>query len=129
MLKKVDMREVAQAATDGAHSATVDAACAAEFKRWSIGRKCAVVLRLLRGESVDAVSREVSVTIAELEQRRELALAGIEAGLKSRQTDPLKVKLKDTVHRVGELTMEVEILHMACERQERRPLIVQRSST
>ncbi|MEX3605938.1 MAG: hypothetical protein VB142_05475 [Burkholderia sp.] len=86
-------------------------------------------MRLLRGESVDAVSREVSVTIAELEQWRELALAGIEAGLKSRQTDPLEVKLKDTVHRVGELTMEVEILHMAREWQERRPLIVQRSST
>ncbi|MEX3548168.1 MAG: hypothetical protein VB125_03180 [Burkholderia sp.] len=129
MLKKVDMREVAQAATEGAHSATVAAACAAEFKRWSIGRKCTVVLRLLRGESIDAVSREVGVTIAELEQWRELALAGIEAGLKSRQTDPLEVKLKDAVHRVGKLTMEVEILRMERERQERRPLIVRRSST
>ncbi|MEX3583140.1 MAG: hypothetical protein VB137_12045 [Burkholderia sp.] len=62
MLKKVDMREVAQAATEGARSATVDAACAAEFKRWSIGRKRAVVLRLVRGECVDAVSCEVGVT-------------------------------------------------------------------
>ncbi|MEX3606154.1 MAG: hypothetical protein VB142_07240 [Burkholderia sp.] len=86
-------------------------------------------MRLLRGESVDAVSREVGVTIAELEQWRELALAGIEAGLKSRQTDSLEVKLKDAVHRVEELTMEVEILRMARERQERCPLIVRRSST
>ncbi|MEX3583427.1 MAG: hypothetical protein VB137_14215 [Burkholderia sp.] len=62
MLQKVDMREVAQAATEGARSATVDAACAAEFKRWSIERKRAVVLRLWRGESIDAVSREVGVT-------------------------------------------------------------------
>ncbi|MEX3582040.1 MAG: hypothetical protein VB137_04310 [Burkholderia sp.] len=62
MLKKVDMREVAQGATQGARSATVDAACAVEFKRWSIGRKRAVVLRLVRGESVDAVSCEVGVT-------------------------------------------------------------------
>ncbi|MEX3581656.1 MAG: hypothetical protein VB137_01775 [Burkholderia sp.] len=38
-----------------------------EFKRWSVGRKRAVVLRLLRGESIDAVSRKVGVTIAELE--------------------------------------------------------------
>ncbi|MEX3582095.1 MAG: hypothetical protein VB137_04720 [Burkholderia sp.] len=45
---------------------------------------------MLRGESIDPVSREVGVTIAELEQWRELALAGIEAGLKSRQTDPWK---------------------------------------
>ncbi|MEX3583194.1 MAG: hypothetical protein VB137_12435 [Burkholderia sp.] len=76
---------------------------------------------MLRGESIDAVSREVGVTIAELEQWRELALAGIEAGLKSRQTDPLQVKLKEAVHRVGELTMEVEILRMERERQERPP--------
>lgn len=53
-------------------------------------RKRSVVLRLLRGEPVDAVSREVGVTIAELEQWRELALAGMEAGLKTRTSDPLE---------------------------------------
>ncbi|MEX3605323.1 MAG: hypothetical protein VB142_00775 [Burkholderia sp.] len=83
----------------------------------------------LRAPSVDAVARKIGVTIAELEQWRELALAGIEAGLKSRQTDPPEVKFKDAVHRVEELTMEVEILRMARERQERHPLIVRRSST
>ncbi|MEX3612184.1 MAG: hypothetical protein VB124_04375, partial [Burkholderia sp.] len=93
MLKKVDMREGAQAAS----TVALRAPCAAEFKRWSIGRKRAVVLRLLRGESTDAVFRDVGVTLAELEQWRELALAGIEAGLKSRQTDPLEVKLKEAV--------------------------------
>ncbi|MEX3583532.1 MAG: hypothetical protein VB137_15035 [Burkholderia sp.] len=75
------------------------------------------------------VSREVGVTIAEFEQWRELALAGIEAGLKSRQTDPLEVKLKDAVPRVGELTVEVEIFRMERERKERRLLIVRRLST
>ncbi|MEX3581764.1 MAG: hypothetical protein VB137_02510 [Burkholderia sp.] len=129
MLKKVAVQEVPLAATEGARSAAVDAASAAEFKRWSVGRKRAVVLRLLRDELIDAVSREVGVTIAELEQWRELALAGIEAGLKSRQTDPLEVRLKEAVHRVGELTMEVEMLRMERERQERRPLIVRNSLT
>ncbi|MEX3612444.1 MAG: hypothetical protein VB124_06005 [Burkholderia sp.] len=75
------------------------------------------------------MSRGVGVTIAELEQWGELALAGIEAGLKSRQIDPLEVKLKEAVHRGGELTMEVEILRMERERQERRPLIIRSSST
>jgi hypothetical protein len=37
-------------------------------KRWSAGRKKGVVLRLLRGEPVDAVSREVGVPIYKLEQ-------------------------------------------------------------
>ncbi|MEX3583467.1 MAG: hypothetical protein VB137_14495 [Burkholderia sp.] len=56
-------------------------------------------------------------------------LAGIVASLKSRQTDLLEVKLKEAVHRVGELTMEVEMLRMERERQERRPLSVRSSST
>ncbi|MEX3582600.1 MAG: hypothetical protein VB137_08130 [Burkholderia sp.] len=67
--------------------------------------------------------------IAELEQWRELALAGLEDGLKSRHTDPLEVKLKEAVPRVVELIMEVEMLRMEHERQERPPLIAQRSST
>ncbi|MEX3582901.1 MAG: hypothetical protein VB137_10350 [Burkholderia sp.] len=73
MLKKVDVQEIALAASTAALRVPVDAASAAEFKRWSVGRKRAVVLRLLRGESIDAVSREVGITIAELEQWRELA--------------------------------------------------------
>ncbi|MEX3581493.1 MAG: hypothetical protein VB137_00705 [Burkholderia sp.] len=36
MLEKVDVQEVALAATEGARSAAVDAPCAAEFKRWSV---------------------------------------------------------------------------------------------
>ncbi|WP_244115019.1 hypothetical protein [Burkholderia cepacia] len=54
---------------------------------------------------------------------------GIEASLKSRTTDSLEVKLKEAVHRVGELSMEVEILRMERERQECRPLTARRSST
>jgi len=37
-------------------------------QRWSAGRKREVVLRLLRGESLDALSREVGVEIYRLEQ-------------------------------------------------------------
>ena len=76
-----------------------------------------MVLRLLRGEPVDAVSREVGVTIAELEQWRELALAGMEAGLKTRTSDLLQARLDDAVRRVGELSMENEILRK--EREQR----------
>lgn len=43
---------------------------AAEVKRWSAGRKKQVVLRLLRGESVDALSRELAVPIYRLEEWR-----------------------------------------------------------
>ena len=95
-------------------------------KRWSAQRKKEVVLRLLRGEPVDAISREVSVPIYKLERWRDRALAGIEAGLKERENDPLEKQLDEANRRIGELVMEVEILRK--ERQARRPLVGRRSS-
>ncbi|MEX3527166.1 MAG: hypothetical protein VB143_07650, partial [Burkholderia sp.] len=80
-------------------------------KRWSANRKKEVVLRLLRGEPVDAISREVSVPIYRLEEWRDRgALAGMDAGLKERENDPLEAKLGEATRRIGELVMEVEIL-------------------
>jgi hypothetical protein len=56
------MGGVALGSAEGARSATGgEPSAAAEVKRWSAGRKKEVVLRLLRGEPVDAISREVSV--------------------------------------------------------------------
>ena len=91
MLKKSKMAEVVPGAVEGARSATGSApGAAAAVKRWSANRKKQVVLRLLRGEPVDAISREVSVPIYRLEEWRERALAGIDAGLKERENDPLE---------------------------------------
>ena len=53
------------------------------WRRGSGGARAAsVVLRLLRGESLDAVSREVGVELYRLEAWKERALAGLELGLK-----------------------------------------------
>lgn len=78
--------------------------------RWSPGRKKGVVLRLLRGEPIDAVSREVGVQIFTLEKWREEGLAGLEAALKKRKSVPEQIQLDEAMKRVGELTMEVELL-------------------
>ncbi|MBL8393128.1 MAG: hypothetical protein JNK99_00045 [Candidatus Accumulibacter sp.] len=51
------------------------------------------MLRLLRGEPVDAVSREGSVPIDQLERWRDRALAGIATGLKERENDPVEKPL------------------------------------
>ena len=99
---------------------------AADVKRWSAGREREVVLRLLRGEPVDALSREVAVPIYKLERWRDRGLAGIDAGLKERESDPLAKQLDEARRRIGELVMEVEILHK--ERQAKRPLVGRRSS-
>ena len=49
--------------------------------RWSKEKKLEVVLRLLRGESVDAVSREVGIESYRLEQWKEDALVAMKGGL------------------------------------------------
>lgn len=118
---------IALGALEGARSATGSApSAAAEVKRWSSGRKKQVVLRLLRGESVDALSRELAVPIYRLEAWRDRALAGMDVGLKERENDPVEKQLDDANRRIGELVMEVEILRK--ERQAKRPLVGRRSS-
>jgi hypothetical protein len=80
----------------------------------------------MRGEPVDAISREVSVPIYKLEQWRDRALAGIDAGLKERENDPVERQLDEANRRIGELVMEVEILQK--ERRAKRPFVGRRSS-
>ena len=127
MLNEKNVVGVALGSLEGARSATGgEPSAAAEVKRWSAGRKKEVVLRLFRGEPVDAISREVSVPIYKLEQWRDRALAGIDAGLKERENDPLEKQLDEANRRIGELVMEVEILQR--ERRAKRPLVGRRSS-
>ena len=45
------------------------------IQRWSAARKRDVVLRLLRGESIEAISRQIGIEPFRLEQWRERALA------------------------------------------------------
>ncbi|TXF09913.1 IS3 family transposase [Pelomicrobium methylotrophicum] len=127
MLNKCKVEGVALGALEGARSASASApSAAAEVKRWSAGRKKQVVLRLLRGESVDALSRELGVPIFRLQEWQERALAGIDVGLKEREDDPLEKQLDEARRRIGELVMEVEILQK--ERRAKRPLVGRRSS-
>ena len=53
-------------------------------QRWSSRRKAETVVRLLKGESIDALSRETQQTAAKLAEWRDAFLAGAEAGLKGR---------------------------------------------
>ena len=55
----------------------------------SAGRKREVVMRLLRGEDLESVSRAVGITAARASHWRAQFLAAGQAGLKSRATDAL----------------------------------------
>jgi hypothetical protein len=85
-------------------------------QRWSVARKREIVLRLLRGEAAEDLSRELAVPIYRLEQWRERALAGIAGALKERATDPLGDELGAAMRRIGELTMANELLRARVER-------------
>ena len=79
-------------------------------QRWSVGRKREVVLRLLRGEAAEKLSRELGVPVYRLERWRERALSGIDGALREREGDPLSEELAAAMKRIGELTMDNEVL-------------------
>ena len=88
----------------------------AEPQRWSKRRKMEVVMRLFRGESLDDVSREVGVELSRLEKWRDKAMRGLEEGLRERDGDPVQVALDDANRRIGELSMENELLREKARR-------------
>jgi hypothetical protein len=87
-----------------------------------------VVLRLLRGESSEALSRELRVEAYRLEQWRDRALLGIDASLRERGETPETVALDAAMKRIGEISMENELLRTRCRAREANlPLAWRRS--
>lgn len=64
-----------------------------ERGRWSSKKKMDVVLRLLKGEDLDTLSRELRVDAATLSSWREVFPANGLAGLKSRESDARDEKI------------------------------------
>jgi len=85
--------------------------------RWSVGRKSEIVLRLLRGEEIDVVSREVGVNAAKIASWREEFIAGGREALKSRDTAPADRELLEARAKVGELTMKNDILQVVMKKR------------
>jgi hypothetical protein len=82
--------------------------------RFSARRKSDAVLRLLLGEDLELVSRELGVTAATLSGWRDEFLAAGQAALKSRQTDDRGDEIARLRAKVGELTMDNELLLQRC---------------
>ena len=89
-----------------------------ERGRWSSRRKTEVVLRALRGDDLDVLSRELGVTAGTIAQWREQFLASGQVGLKSRAADERDDELGRLRAKVGELTMENELLRERARRAE-----------
>jgi transposase len=85
-------------------------------QRWSVSRKREVVPRLLRGEAAEDLARELGVPLYKLEHWRQKAEAALDGALKERETDPASGELATAMQRIGELSMEVELLRSRIER-------------
>ncbi len=86
--------------------------------RFSSRRKREAVLRVLRGETLDAVSRSLGVTAGTLADWRDRFLAGGESSLKSRPADARDEEIQRLRAKIGEITMANELLLARCHRME-----------
>ena len=75
--------------------------------RWTVAKKAEVVLRLLRGESIDSISRECSVTVETLHKWREDFVAAGMAGLKGKTLDHVRIAALEK--KIGQQAMEIEL--------------------
>ena len=97
---------------------TASPASSRDRGRWSSRRKTEIVLRLLRGEDLDSVSREIGVTAAAMSSWRDRFLAGGQAAVRSRDADERDREVARMKAKIGEITMENELLRERARRAE-----------
>jgi transposase-like protein len=87
--------------------------------RWSAGKKTDAVLRLLRGEPLEELSRELKVEAHRLAAWRDDFLAAGKQSLKCQRSDraPDDRALKQAERKIGQLTLENEVLRAAAEKR------------
>ena len=100
---------------------TVDSEGTGDFRsspRWSAGKKMDVVLRLLRGEKLEELSRELGVEAHRIAAWRDEFLDAGRAGLKGkRATSEDDRRLREAERKIGELTLENEIWKKVAEKR------------
>ena len=97
-------------------------------QRFSAKRKLRAVSRLLRGEPLEPVARELNVTAARLSRWRDRALLAAQAALKERERDDRDDEIARLKGKVGEMTMETELLRKKIARLEAGAPLARRRS-
>jgi hypothetical protein len=96
--------------------------------RFSAQKKIEVVLRLLRGEDIDLLSRQFGVPASRISTWREAFLEAAHEAMKKRPAAEGDRELSRLREKLGESTMAIELLHEKIERLESgRPLGRRRS--
>ena len=117
-----------ESAAVGARRATGAATGRGRGGRFSAGRKRETVLRLLRGEDLESVSRELGITAARASRWRDQFLAAGQAGLKSRAPDARDEDHRRLQAKIGELLMETELLYAKVDQLEAGSPLARRRS-
>lgn len=123
------MKEDRTGGASGAKTASIAASEApGRARRMTAKRKQDAVLRVLRGEPLETVARENGVTVADLSGWRDRFLDGGAASLKSRPRDDRDDRIAQLQAKLGEITMDNELLYEKIARMEAgRPLGRRRS--
>jgi len=79
-------------------------------QRFSAQKKIEVVLRLLRGEALDLLSRELGIPAARLTAWREAFLDAGQEAMKKQPLDSRDREIGRLREKLGESTMEIELL-------------------
>lgn len=97
-------------------------------RRMTARRKQEAVLRVLRGEPLEVLARELRVTVAALSSWRDAFLEAGAASLKSRPRDDRDDRIAQLQAKLGAVTMDNELLYEKIARLEAgRPLGRRRS--
>ena len=122
---------IPSASAEGACRATRDetARDGVRPERFSAQKKAEVVLRLLRGEEIDLLSRELRAPAARLAAWRDAFLSGGREAMKQPPLDARDREIARLREKLGESTMDHELLREKLARVETgRPLRRRRSS-
>ena len=79
-------------------------------KRWSAKQKREVVLKYLKGSSMESLSREFKIASSDIHAWKEKFLHGGNEYLKERPDSAETKELSEAQRTIGKLTMEIELL-------------------
>ena len=112
------MTDQHEGAADAETSGIGAAAAPGRERRMTAGRKRDAVLRLLRGEPLEIVARELAVTAADLSAWRDAFLEAGAASLKARPRDDRDEKIDRLQSKLGEVQIDNELLYSKIDRLE-----------
>lgn len=115
-----DMSETGPGSSEGARRASGEGPGPGVGRggRMSRQRKRDAVLRLLRGEDLELVSRALGVTASRLSEWRDAFLSGGEAALATREKDDRDLEIERLRAKLGEVLLDKELLEGKIDRME-----------